>query len=237
MFNDFLTDKLYEKGASLVGFADLTVLSETVNRGFPFGISIAVALDPRIVSRIPSGPHWEYHEEYRKVSDQLNELCEYTAALITEMGYQAFPQSRRFIKQDKYWRTPLPHKTVATLSGIGWIGKCALLVTEKYGSAVRLTSVLTDMPFHIGTPITESQCGGCMECALLCPGRAIGGRNWHVGIDRDELVDPDVCKSTVIRRGEPFKLTEGTCGVCIAACPYTQRYISDHPDRAELINR
>lgn len=226
MYNDYLTEKLYEKGATIVGFADLTVHPVDIRRGYNYGISIAVALNPHIVSRIPSGPHLEYYEEYKNVSNKLNDLCEYTATLIADKGFNAFPQSRRFIKQDKYWRTPLPHKTVAALSGIGWIGKSALLVTEKYGGAIRLTSVLTDMPFDTGTPITSSKCGGCMICTSLCPGKAVNGCNWYVGIDRDELLNPNACKSTVIKRGEPFSLTEGTCGVCISVCPYTQKYIS-----------
>ena len=53
----------------------------------------------------------------------------------------------------------LPHKTVATRAGIGWIGKCALLVTEKYGSAIRLTTVLTDMDLETDQPINGSKCG------------------------------------------------------------------------------
>ena len=33
---------------------------------------------------------------------------------------------------------------MATLSGMGWIGKCALLVNDSYGTAVRYITVLTD---------------------------------------------------------------------------------------------
>jgi epoxyqueuosine reductase QueG len=226
MYNDFLSGKLREKGASLVGFADLSVLPSDISRGFPYGVSIAIALDPAIVSRIPSGPHLEYYEEYGNVSDALNDLSEYAASLITEMGFSAFPQSRRTTKQDKNYRTTLPHKTVARLSGLGWIGKSAVLVTEQYGGAVRLASVLTDMPLQTASTILESECGECTVCTSRCPGKAVKGRNWHLGVGRDELLDPIACKSTVIKRGEPFGLTEGTCGMCFAVCPYTQKYIS-----------
>lgn len=214
----------------MVGFADLTSLPLNIRRDFSRGVSIAVVLNPQIISRIPSGPHLEYYEEYARVSNQLNDLCEFTVALIMDKGFNAFPQSRRFIKQDQYWRTPLPHKTVARLAGIGWIGKSALLVSESYGSAIRITSVLTDMPLHTQSPITDSKCGDCTVCASLCPSQAIKGISWRVEIDRDELVDPAVCKAAVIKRGEPFGLTEGTCGICMAACPYTQRYISSKND-------
>ncbi len=225
MYNDFINDELKSKGATLVGFADLSAVSVEARRNLPYGILIAKALNPEIVGKIPSGPHMDYYNEYKSVNVQLNDLCEYTASLIIEKGFNAFPQSKGHIKQDAFWRTPLPHKTVATLAGIGWIGKSAVLVTKEHGCAVRLTTVLTDMPFLTGTPIKASQCGNCMECTTNCPGKAVTGVNWQVGVDRNELLNPDVCKKTVKKRGEPFNLTEGTCGVCIAVCPYTKRYI------------
>lgn len=221
-FSEELRDKLIEKGAAIVGYADLTALPANIRGEFNYGVSIAVALNPAIVSEIPSGPHLDYYEEYKNVNSRLRGLCDYAAALITEKGFRALPVR---IKQDGNYRTPLPYKTTATLAGVGWIGKNALLVTEKYGSAVRLTSVLTDMPFQTGTPFTESRCGACTQCVSLCPAKAIGGKTWHVGVDRDELVDPFACKAAVIKRGEPFALTEATCGMCIAVCPYTQKYI------------
>lgn len=157
----------------------------------------------------------------------MNDMCEFAASLIIVKGYQAYPQSRRHVKQDLNWRTPLPHKTVATLAGIGWIGKSAALVTDSYGGAIRITTVLTDMPFLTGIPVKASKCGTCTICTNHCPGKAVKGRNWQTGIVRDELLDPGACKGTVVKRGETFGLTEGTCGLCIAVCPYTQWYIAN----------
>jgi epoxyqueuosine reductase QueG len=59
--------------------------------------------------------------------------------------------------------TGLPHKTTATLAGLGWIGKCALLVTERYGSAIRLTAVLTEAELPCGEPVSRSRCGACAD--------------------------------------------------------------------------
>lgn len=227
MFNEYLTANLKEHGATQVGFADLSVIPQTARQNLPYGIAIAIALDPTIVSRIPTGPHLDYYDGYKLVNNQLNTLCEYTAQLIVYAGYKAFPQSRRNVRQDENRRTPLPHKTVATLAGMGWIGKSAVLVTEEYGSAVRLTTILTDMPFVTGTPVVTSKCGDCMECTVHCPGKAVKGAAWNAGIAREELLDPDACKETVINRGREFDLTEGTCGVCLAICPYTKRYIKN----------
>ena len=70
--------------------------------------------------------------------------------------------------------TPLPHKTVATRAGLGWIGKCALLVTKQFGSAIRLTSVLTDVYICCDTALARSKSIGiettiCGRCIAVCP--------------------------------------------------------------------
>ena len=52
----------------------------------------------------------------------------------------------------------LPYKTIATKSGLGWIGRSALFVTPEYGSAVALGAILTDMPLEFGKvsiPVTS----------------------------------------------------------------------------------
>ena len=71
---------------------------------------------------------------------------------LLENGYQSYANTTKAVKQDDNWCTPLPHKTVATRTGLGWIGKNCLLVTKEYGSAVRLSSLLTDAPLPAGTP-------------------------------------------------------------------------------------
>lgn len=107
MFNDYISKKLMESGASVIGFADLTIIQEDARHGFRYGISIGVSLDKEIVSRIPAGPHMDYYSEYKNVTDKLDALCEYSADIISQEGFEAFPQSRRFVKQDGNWRTPL----------------------------------------------------------------------------------------------------------------------------------
>lgn len=129
--------------------------------------------------------------------------------------------------------TPLPHKTAATRAGLGWIGRCALLVTESYGSAVRLTTVLTDAPLDPAEPINESRCGTCRACVEACPGRAIAGGLWHAGLPREAMVDPDACYRTTRGFAPAIGAAPdvGICGACIAACPWTQRYV--HAARGE----
>jgi epoxyqueuosine reductase len=77
------------------------------------------------------------------------------------------------------------------------------------------------MPFKTNSSIIYTKCDDCMICCNACPAKAISGINWTIGTDRNELVDPDKCKLKVIERGGKFDLTVGTCGICVAVCPYT----------------
>ena len=144
------------------------------------------------------------------------------------MGFKAIAQTREYVGSgENSDNTILPHKTVATRAGIGWIGKCALLVTGGFGSSIRLSSILTDAPLETDLPINKSKCGDCMVCADACPGRAVSGRPWEVGLYRDEFFDPVKCRKTARERSKQGFGGEITiCGKCIEVCPYTKRFTS-----------
>jgi epoxyqueuosine reductase len=218
---------LKSQGANLVGFTDLQNLPADVRNEFPYGISIAVALDPVIIRKIIDGPDLDYFMEYRRANELLNSLGEKASGFLEENGYKAksFSATNTGIDWDTL-STQLPHKTVATRAGLGWIGKCALLITPEYGSAVRITSVLTDAELPAGTPKNDSDCGECHACVDICPGKAVTGLEWKAGISRELLYDPFKCREVAQRwQREREGITDNICGMCIAACPWTQKYL------------
>lgn len=220
--------RLMEKGASIVGFADLTEIPEQYRKGFKYGISIAVAFHAEKVRAIADIPNTEYYIEYQRINELLNSLGEYTANLLRNKGFDAYPNIRENINIDQNTkRSELPHKTIATRAGIGWIGKCALLVTEEYGSAIRFTGVLTNAELEVGTPINNSKCGNCTACQEKCPANAISGKEWDVSLDRDEFFIALDCNSKIHERGIALNYgrTHVTCGLCILACPWAQGYL------------
>jgi epoxyqueuosine reductase QueG len=149
------------------------------------------------------------------------------AEFLRGKGYSAAAMASTGVGIDgETLSTRLPHKTVATKAGLGWVGKCALLITEEYGAAIRFCTVLTDADLPTADPITESSCGQCTECMRVCPGGAVRGPNWYAGIPRDEIFDAFACRDAQVRRREAAGVAKTGCGLCIVSCPYTKRYLS-----------
>lgn len=172
-------------------------------------------------------PTQEYKNWYDALNKQLDFLVTFGAEMLTKSGYTAIAQTRQNVgNAEEKLQSALPHKTVATRAGMGWIGKCALLVTDNYGSMVRLSSIFTNAPLTTAKPINQSKCGNCMICTNACPAGAVTGKAWEVTSCRDEIFDAVKCRDTArerARRGFGGEVT--ICGKCIEICPYTQKYI------------
>lgn len=223
---DYLQKKLKEKGASIVEFADLSGIRPENRRDYPRGILIGVALDPEVIKGIENGPTLQYYDEFNRVNSLLNQLGEYTEKLLKENGYAAWAKTQKVVEVDEKTRsTELPHKTVATRAGAGWIGKSALLVTEEYGSALRISTVLTNAELKTGTPVDRSKCGDCTVCRDCCPGKAVTGDSWEVGKDRDEFYKAFDCRRAAMEKAGEIGVNATLCGLCIVKCPWTQRYL------------
>ena len=224
---DEITQHAKANGAALVGFANLTVLPAQVRSYLPRAVAFAVALAPGIVARILKGPTKEYHAEYERVNTMLGELSTSLSHLLRGRGFMAVSSAATNEGIDpETHSTLLPHKTVATLAGIGWIGKCALLVTEQFGSAIRLNRVLTDAPLPTGKPVGESRCGDCRACVDACPGLAPTGDNWTCTKHRDTFFDASACRRAAREIAKRRTgILDTFCGICIAVCPWTQEYV------------
>jgi epoxyqueuosine reductase len=235
VFNSHISSFLQEREVSLFGFADLSSIPNENRYGFPRSISFAFPISKEIIQQIRSGPTQEYYFAYNRLNSRIAQTAKEIEEYIFSLGYDALAindDNRKYDKQSL--STILPYKTSATLAGLGWIGKCALLVSEIFGSGIRLGTVLTDVPIETGTAITKSNCGDCEICVQLCPAKAITGKNWVRGIEREELYDAFACQATAKRLSGSVGVDHSICGICIANCPRTMRYVNRPVEKQEL---
>lgn len=106
-------------------------------------------------------------------------------------------------------------KDLAALAGLGPIGKNNLLISDKFGSQVRLRAIVTEAPLVTGNPIEENKyCKDCNICISSCPAKAL----------TPEAYNKQVCLSYNL--SNLLKLSDYTsiwCNICIESCPYSKK--------------
>lgn len=138
--------------------------------------------------------------------------------------------------------TALPERYLAALSGIGFIGKNNMLITEKYGSYIFLGEIITDLIIEEDKPINKS-CGPCNLCIEACPTSSLADDN------------PNNCLSYITQKKDIedkyFPLLKGRifgCDSCQDLCPWNHNAVISpfeefkpydfmvKPDIQELVN-
>lgn len=209
---------MYEKGVDIIRFVDISELSSEQTQGFTKAIVFSLVLSKKFITDIYNNINVE-QDEYLEKDKKVNEIAEWLAAYIQKKGYNAYAQSENNNlhngNYDKITKTSsLPHKTIARLAGLGFIGKNNLLVTEDYGCAFCMCTVLTDAPILVEKyPLIPSNCGSCDICKGICPSKAIHGNEWTRSGGRESLIDVFKCSC-------PLK--------CMVNCPWTLKYAGTH---------
>lgn len=227
---DKLKDKIIQKslemGASKIGFANLEGYLPNELKHLKTGISVAVRLSDQIMNDVINKPTHTYYHHYRTVNFLIDQITLAITTILQNSGYlaMAVPASQTVKTDTDQFTGIFQHKTAATLSGIGWIGKSGCLVTDEFGPRVRLGTVLTEAVLPHDDPITQSKCANCNICVTSCPALALKGNNWYPGIAREEIVDAFACSNHM---SEHYKsIGRGSvCGLCISRCPRGSKVI------------
>lgn len=225
-----IKDFLFDLGADLASFGDITELPADHRRNMPFGIAVALKYPSKVIEDIVDMPTQEYFKYYNDLNEKLDFIVQSAAQKISDMGYNAIAQTREYARENALDEETvlIPHKTIATRAGLGWIGKCALLITKEFGSSVRLSSLLTDIPLQTNQPYNEGKCFNCRLCQQNCPAEAVKGKNWDIKTSRSELIDVNLCEKKARQRAAAIGVDAVICGRCIAVCPFTKRYIKEN---------
>lgn len=214
MLNELIS-KLNAQGVNFVKVVDVSKLSANENRGCSTALLVGITLSPSFIFSL-SNENSVDHTEYSQKEHKADELAEWIASFIIAKGYEAHAQSEKQLALDGLYNettktSPLPHKTIALMAGLGWIGKNNLLVTPEYGSALCISTVLTNAPLPTkNKSMVTSKCCACNICMEACPVDALHGATWEMGINRDLMVDVYSCTM---------------CLKCLSNCLWTQKYM------------
>lgn len=210
-----LVSELNNRGADFVKIVDISMLPTNQNRGFNVALLIGKVLSPSYIFHL-SQENFLDKSEFTEKEKGTDKLAEWAADFIITKGYKAFAQSERNLILNGLYNeitktTLLPHKTIAIMAGLGWIGKNNLLVTKEYGSAVCMCTILTNAPLPTENGlIVMPKCGSCTVCVNACQEEAIHGATWNIEMNRDLIVDVYHCIC---------------CLKCLTKCPWTQEYM------------
>jgi len=225
MFEKELKELLSANGADLIGFSCVKdALPEELSK-YPYAVTIVRRLSRAVTDTIQGAPSMMYFQHYRITNTKLDLLALDAVSFIERKGYLALPiaASQSTPDEKEEYKGVFPHKTGAVMSGLGFIGKSGVLITNKYGSFVRLATVLTDMPLEPTGEIQTSKCGACNICRDACPAHAITGEEYIPGHPRKEIFDAKKCSEHMktykhIGRG-------AVCGICMSVCPFNKKRI------------
>lgn len=196
-------------GVDVVGFADTALFERYLEKNRPQ----AYIEDSKTVIII--GFHlydiildaWSHKEGESVWSHQfadavVEQLCNRVRRLLLKGGFNS-----RVIP----YSPGLFLKEAAALAGIGPIGKNNLLITDKFGSQVRLRALTTNAPLICGDPITKSEyCNECNICIDSCPSNALSNGKYIKEKCYEYL-------ETHRRKLSEYTIIE--CNVCIESCP------------------
>ncbi|MEE0867735.1 MAG: epoxyqueuosine reductase [Clostridia bacterium] len=212
--NEFITEFLTSRHVGDIGFSSFE--KETPFEGLSNAVSLVFHLSEAVVNQIDSAPTHTYFQHYRTMNAYIDSTTLQLVMALQEKGFNAaaVPASQSVDGLQGIFS----HKYAAVRAGLGYIGKSALFISNKFGPRVRLGTVFTDAPLETKSFVQKSRCGDCSICAKECGAMAIKNVNFESGMTRDEIFDAKACSDYMKSK---FKhIGRGAvCGVCMRVCP------------------
>lgn len=209
-----------DRGGRLFGVCRIDELQENLHPeirelsgNLNTAVSIGIPLSPSVLESITDRPNMIYRAHYQQVNHILNDIAFEISSEIERMQKSSIPIPASQILDWKRLRAHLSHREIAYKAGLGWWGRNNLLVNEKYGSAVRLVTVLTDLDLEPDRPL-ERDCEDCYACLDACPVNAIAE-------DREDF-NLRACYDKVSEFSKYNNFGHLICGLCLQRCAGTE---------------
>jgi len=195
-------------------------------RDMPYAVSVGFRLSDAVMDGLVDRPTRTYQYHYRQVNLLIDHTLLRLLGRLHESGYEGFPVPSSQIVNWDAGTGHLAHKVVASVAGLGWLGRNNLLVSPLYGARVRYGSLFTNAPLR-SSALEEAasgcagaaekdahpsrfDCGNCFACVSVCPAGAIGKT-------REEF-DLEKCRLALKNFEKSENIGSMICGLCIKAC-------------------
>ena len=172
-----------EQGADLVGVVsarDLAEHEEGIARILPSAKSIVVVAARHSLAAIRSSNNQVGQFDTIHTYGQAEKAAHGTARFLESRGAPSVAVPA-FIPLDmaapkKGMRGEICWRRAGVRAGLGSYGENGLLVTRAFGSAVRVSGVVTAADLAGDPPVEEDVCDHCMRCVEACPAGALAGK-------------------------------------------------------------
>lgn len=224
--SEHLYTKILQWGATITGFGDVRCGLASEFSHIPGAISIAIKHPMHHQSIVRKDGVTAYTNQFSEIDEHLEIIQKKIVTYLRTQGWRALAIPADSDQPDLRFVSKLfplfQHKTAATCSGLGWIGKNGLLVHRQYGARLSWASVLTNAQLQFSNqPYREGQCGECNNCVAACPAEAISSEEWLRGESVSPKINVEACASQL---GKNKKiLGSNICGLCILACPHSYK--------------
>ena len=202
-------------GIDVFGVADISkiknefILSGRLIDTFDKAIVLGTRLSRAVLEEIETQPTKLYFHHYRTLNAFLDQAALRLTNHIQDKGYAALAIPASQILDWENQKAHLSHKKIGVAAGLGWLGRNNLLVNKKFGSQMRLVSILTNMPLKTDKPV-KADCKDCYSCIALCPAKAI--KKTPAEFDHIRCFEK-------LKEFQKLRLVDQfICGICVKAC-------------------
>lgn len=189
-------------GADLVGVVkvrDLPEHAQAIEAILPDAASVLVLAVRQSLASLRSGHNPAAQFDTMFAYDECLRSAARASRFLEGKGFPSVAMPA-FIPLDmadpkKGMRGEICWRRAGARAGLGSYGENGLLVTRRFGSAVRLAGLVTTADLEADGPCEDDRCDHCLRCVRACPSGALSGGG---------RIDKKACGDRIFRFGFRF---------------------------------
>jgi epoxyqueuosine reductase QueG len=189
-------------GADLVGIvktADMPEHAESISRVLPTARTLIVAASGHSLAAIQSANNQVAQFDTMHTYNECARSAHMVSRFLESQGFASVAVPA-FIPIDMQepkmgMRGEICWRRAGVKAGLGSYGENGLLVTREFGSAIRISGLLTSADLESDSPLEEDVCSHCMRCVEACPSGALSGQG---------AINKKLCGEAIFKYGFRF---------------------------------